>query len=90
LEIKVGDFGLAAKLNFPGERRQSTCGTPNYMAPEQLDPKVGHSYEADIWALGSTIFFLLTGVPPFGAQAKTLKHLYRNIADVNYSWPKDF
>jgi serine/threonine protein kinase len=34
LEIKLGDFGLAVKLNFVGERRSSTCGTPNYMAPE--------------------------------------------------------
>jgi polo-like kinase 1 len=33
-EIKVADFGLSAKLNYSGERRMSTCGTPNYMAPE--------------------------------------------------------
>lgn len=89
LEIKVGDFGLAVKLNFPGERRSSTCGTPNYMAPEQLAPQVGHSFEADVWALGVTIFYLLTGTPPFGIHAKSLKQLYKNINDVNYTWPKD-
>jgi serine/threonine protein kinase len=32
---------------------------------------------------------LLTGVPPFGIQAKSLKQLYRNINDVKYEWPKD-
>jgi serine/threonine protein kinase len=34
LEMKVGDFGLAVKLSFAGERRSSYCGTLCYMAPE--------------------------------------------------------
>lgn len=33
LKIKVGDFGLATKLTFDNERKKTTCGTPNYLAP---------------------------------------------------------
>ena len=51
LEIKIGDFGLATKLEFPGERKRTICGTPNYIAPEVLEGK-GHSYEVDVWSLG--------------------------------------
>ena len=48
MEIKMGDFGLAAKLEFEGERKRTICGTPNYIAPEILDGRTGHSYEVDI------------------------------------------
>ena len=34
LEIKIGDFGLATKVDFDGERKKTLCGTPNYIAPE--------------------------------------------------------
>ena len=33
LEIRISDFGLAAKLSNPLERRKTMCGTPNYIAP---------------------------------------------------------
>lgn len=89
LEIKVGDFGLSAKLAFAGERRSSTCGTPNYMAPEQLLPSKGHSFEADIWALGVVIYYMLVGKSPFSENAKDLKQLHRNISDVNYRFPPE-
>ena len=36
LEIRISDFGLAAKLAHPLERRKTMCGTPNYIAPEIL------------------------------------------------------
>jgi len=51
MEIKIGDFGLAAKLEFDGEKKRTVCGTPNYLAPEVLEGK-RHSYQADIWSLG--------------------------------------
>jgi polo-like kinase 1 len=54
MELKIGDFGLAAKLDFTGEKRKTVCGTPNYIAPEILDGK-GHTYEVDIWSLGAIL-----------------------------------
>ena len=59
LELKVGDFGLATKLDYVGERKRSICGTPNYIAPEIIDGKSGHSYEVDIWSMGVIIYTLL-------------------------------
>ncbi|XP_061623843.1 serine/threonine-protein kinase PLK2b isoform X1 [Phyllopteryx taeniolatus] len=54
MELKVGDFGLAAKLEPAGNRRKTICGTPNYLSPEVLN-KQGHGCESDIWALGCVI-----------------------------------
>ena len=61
MEIKLGDFGLAAKLEFLQEKKRTICGTPNYIAPEILDGKVGHSFEVDIWSLGVILYTLLIG-----------------------------
>lgn len=46
---QVGDFGLAARLASPKHRRSTLCGTPNYIAPEVLDNRGGHSFEVDVW-----------------------------------------
>jgi serine/threonine protein kinase len=68
--VKVLDFGLA---RFASEQRPSqtdtpsgaVIGTPAYMAPEQaLDPH-GADGRADLYSLGCTWYFLLTGQPPF-------------------------
>lgn len=62
MEIKLGDFGLATKLEFNGERKRTICGTPNYIAPEILEGKdTGHSYEVDVWSLGVIAYTLLIG-----------------------------
>lgn len=36
MEIKLGDFGLATRLEYDGEKKKTICGTPNYIAPEIL------------------------------------------------------
>jgi tRNA A-37 threonylcarbamoyl transferase component Bud32 len=84
--VKVTDFGLAKPVD-PGTEPALTAlgvvvGTPDYIAPEQargeaIDEKV------DIYALGGTLYFLLTGVPPFRtgkpAEDKYLKVVARHL-----------
>jgi polo-like kinase 1 len=68
MQIKLGDFGLATKLDFEGERKRAVCGTPNYIAPEIIENSAnssGHSYEVDIWSFGVILYTLLCGRPPF-------------------------
>ena len=87
LELKLGDFGLAAKLEYDGQRRKTVCGTPNYVAPEILEKKNGHSYEVDIWSLGVVIYTMLFGVPPFDANDE--KVIYKKIKTNSYKFPEN-
>ena len=84
--VKIGDFGLAAKLNFEGERKRTKCGTPNYIAPEVFEGNKGHSYEADVWALGIILYTLLIGRPPF--ESSDIKDTYRKIKNCSYDFPR--
>ncbi|XP_075686615.1 serine/threonine-protein kinase PLK1 [Rhinoderma darwinii] len=85
MEVKIGDFGLATKVEFDGERKKTLCGTPNYIAPEVLGKK-GHSFEVDIWSLGCIMYTLLVGKPPF--ETSCLKETYLRIKKNEYSIPK--
>jgi polo-like kinase 1 len=86
MEIKLGDFGLATKLDFDGEKKRTICGTPNYIAPEVLEGKSGHSYEVDVWSLGVIIYTLIIGKPPFETQ--DVKTTYRKIRMNAYAFPE--
>jgi len=86
MEVKVGDLGLATKLEFDGEKKRTICGTPNYIAPEILDGKVGHSYEVDVWSLGVIIYTMLVGKPPF--ETPDVKTTYKKIRMNSYSFPE--
>jgi len=84
--VKVTDFGLAKPVD-PGAEPALTAmgvvvGTPDYIAPEQargeqIDERV------DIYALGGTLYFLMTGIPPFRtgkpAEDKYLKVVARHL-----------
>ncbi|XP_029641023.1 serine/threonine-protein kinase PLK1 [Octopus sinensis] len=84
MQVKIGDFGLATTVNHEGEKKMTVCGTPNYIAPEVLSKK-GHSYEADIWAIGCILYALLVGRPPF--QTSTLVETYFRITANTYTIP---
>lgn len=71
--IKVGDFGLAKIVNqtvtdissnaTPSSR--GIIGTPEYMAPEQMQPEMGVDVRADIYAIGTIAYLMLGGKTPF-------------------------
>ncbi|KAJ3987839.1 kinase-like domain-containing protein [Lentinula detonsa] len=88
MNIKVGDFGLAALIENPGERKKTICGTPNYIAPEVLfDTANGHSFEVDTWSIGVILYTLVIGRPPF--QTKDVKAIYKRIRDNDYEFPPE-
>lgn len=66
--LKVTDFGIARLADQSRTRTGTLLGTPGYMAPEQLagQPIDGR---ADLYALGATLFQLLTGRLPFEADS---------------------
>lgn len=83
MELKIGDFGLAAKIESTGERKKTICGTPNYIAPEILEGK-GHSYEVDIWSMGVILYALLYGKAPF--ETSDVKKTYKKIKECQYTF----
>lgn len=71
--VKILDFGLA-KLTAEGGDADLTgtgqmMGTPHYMAPEQASDASRADIRADVYSLGCTLYFLLTGAPPFPASS---------------------
>ncbi|KAE8231656.1 hypothetical protein CF326_g3324 [Tilletia indica] len=87
MNVKIGDFGLAALLKFPEERKQTMCGTPNYIAPEVLFQKSGHSFEVDVWSVGVILYTLLVGKPPF--QTNMVELIYEKIKKNEYEIPAE-
>ena len=71
--VKVGDFGLAKIVNADrsdvtsasGPASRGIIGTPEYMAPEQMQPGEHLDARADIYALGTIAYHMLAGRPPF-------------------------
>ncbi|MEM1304123.1 MAG: serine/threonine-protein kinase, partial [Planctomycetota bacterium] len=63
----VADFGLAKVVEADDQLTRSgeVIGTPSYMAPEQVSSAAGVDAAADLYALGATLYHLLTGRPPF-------------------------
>ena len=68
--VKVLDFGLA-KVQSEGDvdggltHEGQMLGTPDYIAPEQISDAQRADIRADIYSLGCTLYYLLTGGPPF-------------------------
>jgi len=84
--VKVTDLGLA-RIGGSGDGgslgsvASSIMGTPQYMPPEQWDSaKVGPP--ADVWALGATLYFLLTG--EHAIQPDSLTRISRRIQDRDF------
>ena len=81
MNIKIGDFGLAALLVDENDRKKTICGTPNYIAPEVLfnggKDGEGHSFEVDLWGAGIIMYAMLVGKPPF--QSTDVDAIYKCV-----------
>ncbi|CAL3963383.1 unnamed protein product [Diplocarpon coronariae] len=63
--LKIADFGFARSLPSTS-LAETLCGSPLYMAPEILRYEK-YGPEADLWSVGTVLFEMMTGRPPFRA-----------------------
>ncbi|XP_058098538.1 CBL-interacting serine/threonine-protein kinase 23-like isoform X2 [Magnolia sinica] len=88
--LKVSDFGLSA---LPQQVREdgllhTTCGTPNYVAPEVINNKGYDGAKADLWSCGVILFVLMAGYLPF--EESNLMTLYKKITKADFTLPSWF
>ncbi|XP_052083237.1 protein kinase C iota type-like isoform X2 [Mytilus californianus] len=62
--VKLTDYGMCKEGLVPGDRTNTFCGTPNYIAPEVLRGEE-YDFSVDWWALGVLMFEMLAGRSPF-------------------------
>jgi eukaryotic-like serine/threonine-protein kinase len=89
LQVKVLDFGLARlqrrrkarDRDDPDSGRHPITGTPDYMSPEQARNRDAVDIRSDLYSVGCTFYFLLTGQVPF-AGSSLLDKLIRHQTEV--------
>ncbi|MFY9341870.1 MAG: serine/threonine-protein kinase, partial [Planctomycetota bacterium] len=69
--LKIADFGIAKPLteDFSMTLTSELVGTPLYMSPEQCQGRAEIDFRSDMYSLGATFFYLLTGEPPIRASS---------------------
>ncbi|KAI9324239.1 kinase-like domain-containing protein [Zopfochytrium polystomum] len=84
LQIKIADFGLAARLAHSAAEQKTMCGTPNYISPEIVS-RQPYGLTSDVWSLGCMLVTILTGQPPFNSNG--VKHTLEKVSRVEYHLP---
>jgi len=82
--IKVADFGLA-NLMQDGEFLRTSCGSPNYAAPEVISGSLYAGPEVDCWSAGVILYALLVGTLPFDDDV--IFKLFKKIKAGSYPMP---
>jgi serine/threonine protein kinase len=75
--VKILDLGLALVVNSTEILTRNILGTPDYLAPEQCRDSHRVDSRADIYSLGGTLYYLLTGRPPFPEGTTAQKLVYQ-------------
>ncbi|KAI3972313.1 hypothetical protein MKW92_035218 [Papaver armeniacum] len=86
--LRISGFGLGALPEEGVSLLHTTCGTPNYVAPEVLSHKGYIGSVADVWSCGVILYILLAGYLPF--DELDLATLYNKITKAEFSFPSWF
>jgi len=81
-ELKIADFGWS--VHAPNNRRQTLCGTLDYLPPEMIEGR-DHDSNVDVWSLGVLMYEFLVGAPPF--EASEHNATYDRISKVDLKYP---
>ncbi|KAF2902762.1 hypothetical protein ILUMI_03427 [Ignelater luminosus] len=81
-DIKLADFGWS--VHAPSLRRDTMCGTLDYLPPEMVEGKAYGKY-VDNWCLGILCYEFLVGNPPF--ESKSNNETYKRIQRVDIKYP---
>ncbi|MCJ1307677.1 Protein kinase [Agyrium rufum] len=84
LNVKIADFGLS-NIMTDGNFLKTSCGSPNYAAPEVISGKLYAGPEVDVWSCGIILYVLLVGRLPFDDEF--IPNLFRKINSGNYITP---
>lgn len=82
--LKIADFGLSNCMR-DGCFLKTSCGSPNYAAPEVISGKLYAGPEVDIWSCGVIVYALLCGTLPFDDES--IPYLFRKIKGGIYILP---
>ncbi|KAK9695576.1 serine/threonine protein kinase [Basidiobolus ranarum] len=90
LRVKISDFGLA-KIVGEDSFIKTLCGTPNYVAPEVLQPPQYRQYskKVDLWSLGVILYICLCGFPPFSDELGP-PNMQAQIREGIYNFPSPY
>lgn len=82
--VKIADFGLS-NIMSDGNFLKTSCGSPNYAAPEVISGKLYAGPEVDVWSCGVILYVLLVGRLPFDDEY--IPALFKKIAGGNFHVP---
>ncbi|GAB7343378.1 hypothetical protein MBLNU457_1417t1 [Dothideomycetes sp. NU457] len=82
--VKIADFGLS-NIMTDGNFLKTSCGSPNYAAPEVISGKLYAGPEVDVWSCGVILYVLLTGRLPFDDEY--IPALFKKIQQGTYNMP---
>jgi len=84
LNVKIADFGLSNVMR-DGHFLRTSCGSPNYAAPEVISGRLYAGPEVDVWSCGVILYALLCGSLPFDDES--IPNLFKKIKGGIYTLP---
>ncbi|KAF5345498.1 hypothetical protein D9757_013510 [Collybiopsis confluens] len=84
LNVKIADFGLSSEIS-DGDFLSTSCGSPNYAAPEVIRGAVYAGPEIDVWSSGVILYVMLCGRLPF--EDENVPELFSKITQGSYIIP---